>query len=67
MIPEKIFQPLLALGEALRVNRIDYVAAEGQVLIGVVEPPVLWAQEKCLHCGKAVRGYNTRRNGGGGI
>jgi hypothetical protein len=34
MIPEKMFQQLLALGEAWRVNRMDYVAAEGKVLMG---------------------------------
>ena len=58
MIPEKMFQQLLALGEAWRVNRMDYVAAEGKVLIRVGETPALWAQEKCPHCGQAVRGYD---------
>jgi transposase len=58
MIPEKMFQQLLALGEAWRVNRMDYVAAEGKVLIRVAETAALWAQEKCPHCGQAVRGYD---------
>jgi hypothetical protein len=49
MIPEKMFQQLLALGETWRVNRMDYVTAEGKVLIRVAETPALWARQKCPH------------------
>jgi len=55
MIPEKMFQQILALGEAWQVNRMDYVEKESKVLIRVEETPVLWTQESCPHCGHSVR------------
>jgi transposase len=59
MIPEKVFQQILALGEAWRVNRMDYVEKESKVLILVEETPALWQQESCPHCNsKSVRGYD---------
>lgn len=59
MIPEQVFQQILALGEAWRVSRMDYVEAESKVLIRVEETPALWPQESCPHCGhKTVRGYD---------
>jgi transposase len=59
MIPEKMFQQILALGEAWQVNRMDYVEKESKVLIRVEETPVLWTQESCPHCGhNVVRGYD---------
>jgi len=59
MIPEKVFQQILALGEAWRVARMDYQEKEQRVLIRVEETPELWAQENCPHCaGKTVRGYD---------
>jgi len=59
MIPEKVFQQILALGEAWRVNRMDYIEKESKVLIRVEETPILWQQESCPHCNsKAVRGYD---------
>jgi len=59
MIPEKVFQQILALGEAWRVNRMDYVEKESKVLILVEEMPALWKQESCPHCNsKSVRGYD---------
>jgi transposase len=48
----------IELREVWRANRMDYVAAEGKVLIRVAETSALWAQEKCPHCGPAVRGYD---------
>jgi transposase len=59
MIPEKVFQQILALGDAWRVGRMDYQEKEQRVLIRVEEQPALWQQESCPHCGgKTVRGYD---------
>jgi transposase len=59
MIPEKVFQQILALGEAWRVTRMDYQEKEQRVLIRVEETSGLWPQESCPHCGhKNVRGYD---------
>ena len=59
MIPEKVFQQILALGEAWRVARMDYQEKEQRVLIRVEETPELWPQESCPHCAaKTVRGYD---------
>ena len=59
MIPEKMFQQILALGEAWRVTRMDYQESESKVLIRVEETPALWQQESCPDCGrKTVRGYD---------
>ena len=59
MIPEKVFQQILALGEAWRVKRMDYVEQESKVLIRVEDTPALWKQESCPHCHcKSVRGYD---------
>ena len=59
MIPEKMFHQILALGEAWRVNRVDYVEKESKVLIRVEEMPALWAAESCPHCNaKSVSGYD---------
>ena len=41
MIPEKVFQQILALGEAWRVARMDYQEKEQRVLIRVEETPAL--------------------------
>ena len=45
MIPEKMFQQILALGEAWGVARMDDQESESKVLIRVEETPELWAQE----------------------
>ena len=59
MIPEKMFQQVLALGEAWRVVRMDYLEKDQKVLIRVEDTPALWAQEHCPHCqGKSVGGYD---------
>ena len=59
MIPEKVFHQILALGEAWRVSRVDYVEKESKVLIRVEETPALWATESCPNCdGKSVGGYD---------
>jgi transposase len=59
MMPEKVFQQILALGEAWRVNRMDYIEKESKVLIRVEESPALWKQESCPHCNsKSVCGYD---------
>lgn len=59
MIPEKVFQQILRLGDAWRVSSVDYVAQASQVLIRVAETPALWRAERCPHCqSKAVAGYD---------
>jgi transposase len=59
MIPEKVYQQILALGEAWRVVRMDYQESDSKVLIRVEETPELWSQESCPHCAaKTVRGYD---------
>jgi transposase len=59
MIPEKVFQQILALGEAWRVKRMDYVEQESKVMIRVEDTPALWKQESCPHCNcQSVRGYD---------
>ena len=59
MIPEKLFEQLLALGDAWRVKVVDYVESEGKVRIRVEETPQLWPGQKCPHCASAaVGGYD---------
>ena len=59
MIPEKMFQQVLALGEAWRVVRMDYLEKEQKVLLRVEDTPAVWAQERCPHCqGLSVGGYD---------
>jgi transposase len=59
MIPEKMFHQLMSLGEAWRVDRVDYVEKESKVTIRVEETPALWAVESCPHCQtKNVGGYD---------
>jgi transposase len=59
MIPEKVFQKILVLGDGWRVERVDYVEKESKVLIHIEETPALWAGEACPHCNaKAVGGYD---------
>ena len=54
-----MFQQVLALGEAWRVVRTDYLEKDQKVLIRVEDTPALWAQEICPHClGKSVGGYD---------
>ena len=54
-----MFQQVLALGEAWRVVRMDYLEKDQKVLIRVEDTPALWAQEHCPHClGKSVGGYD---------
>ncbi len=59
MIPEKVFQKILLLGDAWRVRQINYVEKEGKVRIAVEETPALWAGEACPHCRrKNIGGYD---------
>jgi transposase len=59
MIPEKVFHQILALGDAWRVNRVDYQEQERKVAIRVEDTPALWPTVACPHCGrKSVRGYD---------
>jgi transposase len=59
MIPEKMFQTILALGDNWRIKQVEYVEEESKVLIRVEETPKLWLSESCPHCqGKAIGGYD---------
>jgi transposase len=59
MIPEKVFQQILALGESWRVLAVDYVEKERQVVVRVEETAQLWAGQCCPHCASsAVGGYD---------
>lgn len=59
MIPEKMFQQILALGEGWHVRAVDYVEKDSSVLIRVAETPGLWKTERCPHCeAQAVGGYD---------
>jgi transposase len=59
MMPEKMFQQLLALGEAWQVPQMNYLEKDQRIEIRVTATPVLWRQEKCPHCARAeVRGYD---------
>jgi transposase len=59
MIPEKVFQQILALGDAWQVTQMNYHEKEQLMEIRVTDMPALWRQEKCPHCGcQTVRGYD---------
>jgi transposase len=59
MIPEKVFQQILLLGEEWRVSAVDYVEKASQVLIRVEDLPALWPTQSCPHCNaKSVVGYD---------
>jgi transposase len=59
MIPGKVFQQILALGDAWRVTQMSYHEKEQRMEIRVEDTPALWRQEKCPHCGRqTVRGYD---------
>lgn len=59
MIPEKMFQTILALGDSWRIKQVDYVEKESKVLIRVEDMPQLWQTESCPHCqAKGIRGYD---------
>ena len=50
MIPEKVFEKILVLGDGWRVQQVDYVEQESKVLIRIEETAALWGQEACPHC-----------------
>lgn len=59
MIPEKMFQQILGLGESWRVSAVEYVEKEKEVLIRVEETAELWKTEQCPYCnGSPVSGYD---------
>jgi len=59
MIPEKVLQQILLLGDEWRVSAVDYVAKASQVLIRVEDLPALWQTQSCPHCNaKSVVGYD---------
>ena len=59
MIPEKVFEQILALGKAWRVKVVEYVENSSEVIIRVEESGELWASQSCPQCSsKAVSGYD---------
>ena len=59
MIPEKVFEKILVLGDGWRVQQVEYVEKESKVFICIEETPALWASESCPHCNrKTVSGYD---------
>ena len=59
MIPEKVFQQILILGDAWEVFATDYDETQRQVFIRVRETPRLWPAAHCPKCNaKAVAGYD---------
>jgi transposase len=59
MIPEKVFEKILVLGDGWRVSRVDYVEKESKVMIRIEETSALWPGESCPHCQtKTVGGYD---------
>jgi len=59
MIPEKVFERILVLGEGWRVASVDYLEQEQKVVIRVEDTAALWKSEKCPHCARqTVRGYD---------
>lgn len=59
MIPEKVFQQILGLGDAWKVATVDYAEAERKVTIRVEETPQLWATQRCYQCNSSnVSGYD---------
>src|SRR5438477_10358444 len=58
MIPEKVFQKILVLGDGWRVQQVDYVEKESKVLIRIEETLAMWASESCPHCNGKVGGYD---------
>jgi len=59
MIPEKVFQQILALGDAWRVRAVDYLENDRKVVIQIEETPALWKGEICPHCSaQSVSGYD---------
>ena len=59
MIPEKVFQQILILGEGWEVFAVDYDASQRKVFIRVRETPRLWPAEHCPKChAQSVAGYD---------
>jgi transposase len=59
MIPEKVFQQILCLGEGWKVSSVEYEEAARRVEIKVEETSKLWPQEKCPKCDRQpVGGYD---------
>jgi transposase len=59
MIPEKVFQKILVLGEGWSVRQVDYLEKESQVLIRIEDTPALWRSETCPQCEHSeVGGYD---------
>ncbi len=59
MIPEKVFEKILVLGDGWRVRQVDYLEKEGKVQIRIEETPALWAGQSCPDChGTSIGGYD---------
>lgn len=59
MIPEKVFEEILVLGEEWKVKLVEYREEEKRVEITVEETAKLWGKEQCPQCNRQpVRGYD---------
>lgn len=59
MIPEKVFQQILILGDAWEVFATDYDENQRKVFIRVRETPRLWPAAHCPKCNaQSVAGYD---------
>jgi transposase len=59
MIPEKVFQQILCLGDGWKVRAVEYEQAARRVEIHLEETPKLWSHEQCAKCGRhPVGGYD---------
>jgi transposase len=59
MIPEKVFQEILILGERWEVFAVDYDKDQSKVFIRVRETARLWPAEHCPKCNaQSVTGYD---------
>ncbi len=59
MIPEKVFEQILVLGDGWKVKSVDYREEQRRVEIVVEETPKLWLKEQCPYCNRSpVAGYD---------
>jgi len=52
MIPEKVFQQILMLGDEWKVEGVEYQDKEQHIVIKVRETSQLWPKEKCPYCNR---------------
>ena len=68
MIPEKVFQQILALGDAWRVTQMSYHEKEQRMEIRIEDTPALRGRKSVRIVGaRPCAATTTRRNAVGGI